>query len=201
MTNAPQDAPDLLQKNPETTTEDIAEPFVTLYRRARHRFCHEVMKCPSAQSVWDATMRPTWSPSDNTIGYNERLSKLISRSWDEARPPVQQAARFIEADPTLLDIHSGLAHTFDVRKGHVMPEKIALFNLRMWVTRGLRQFWDRKLTGELTALLGVQSNGVQLKGMAPKPLLQARINAPQDLSSNPADAHADCPRHSVPSNR
>ena len=191
MTDLSHDAPDLLHKNPETD-DDIADPFIDLYRQARRCFCHEVLEYSAFDSVWDVATRPGWSPTiHNPIDYDGRLSKLVSRSWDEARPPVQQAAPFIETDPTLLDVHSGLAHTFDVREGRAMPERIALFNLRMWVTRGLRQFWDRRLTGELTALFGVQSNGVQLKGMAPKPLLEAHIRTSHDLSNKYSNSCAD----------
>jgi len=172
--NAPDDAPNLLHYNPETEEEKIAEPFVDLYQKARSHFCQEVLKSTATDSAWDAALRPKWSPADhNTVAYDDRLSRLISRSWDEVRPSFQQAAPYIEADPSLLDVHSGLAHTFDVRESQIMPERIALFNLRLWVSQALHWLWDHRLTGEAIALFAIQTANVKLKGLAPKPMLNA----------------------------
>jgi hypothetical protein len=198
MTNTPDDAPNLLHKNPEST-DAIAEPFTDLYRRARRQFSYEVLKSPSADSAWNAALRPKWSPAEhNPIRYEGRLSKLISRSWDEARPTIQEAAPYIEADPSLLDVHSGLAHTFDVRKGRVIPERVALFNLRLWVSRALRRLWNHRLTGEAAALFGVQTGSVQLKGMIPKPMLSA-LSPSHHLPDKRPDRYANGSRHQSPS--
>jgi hypothetical protein len=190
--DAPDDAPNLLHYNPETEEEKIAEPFVDLYQKARSHFCQEVLKSSTTESAWNAALRPKWSPADhNTVAYDDRLSKLISRSWDEVRPTVQNAAPYIETAPSLLDVHSGLAHTFDVREGQIMPEKIALFNLRLWVSQALHSLWDQRLTGEATALFAIQTATVQLKGMAPKPLLETHISASHDLSNKYSNSCAD----------
>jgi len=201
MMDTSNDTPNLLHYNPETEEENIAEPFMDLYQRARHRFYCEVLKATAAESAWDATLRPKWSPADhNAVAYDERLSKLITRSWDDVRPTVQEAAPYIEADPSLLDVHSGLAHTFDVRKGQVMPERIALFNLRLWTSQSLHWAWDHRLTDTLVALFGVQTKRVQLKGLAPRPMLDAHLNGSHDLSNKPAENHANSQRHPAPSN-
>jgi hypothetical protein len=196
----PKDAPNLLRKDPEST-DDIAAPFMELYQRARRRFCHEVLRSTDSGSPWEASLRPRWSPSDrNPIGFDKRLSKLISSSWAEVRPTVQEAAPYIEADPSLLDIHSGLAHTFDVRKGQVLPERIALFNLRLWVTRALHSLWKDRLTGEAAALFGVRSDTVQLKGLVPEPMLGA-LSPSHSLPDKCPNPYADRPRHSTTSKR
>jgi hypothetical protein len=201
MKNVPHDAPDLLHKNPETAPQAIAEPFIGLYQRARNHFWREVLKLPTVNSAWNAALRPKWSPADrNYVSYDDRLSKLISRSWDEVRPTVQEAAPYIEADPTLLDVHSGLAHTFDVREGHVMPERVALFNLRLWVTQALHSLWNDRLTGEASALFAVLKDSVQLKGLVPKPMLSA-LSPSHDLSNKSTGAHANRQRHSATGNR
>lgn len=200
MTNVPDDAPNLLHKNPEST-DKIATPFIGLYRRARHQFSHEVLKSPSADSAWNAALRPKWSPSDhNPIRYQGRLSKLISRSWDEVRPTVQEAAPYIEADPSLLDVHSGLAHTFEVRKGQVMPERVALFNLRLWISQSLHRLWDNRLTGEAAALFAVRQATVQLKGLVPEPMLGA-LSPSHNLPDKGPDRYANGTRHPSPSHR
>jgi hypothetical protein len=202
MNNVPDDAPDLLHKNPETTPDIIANKFVGLYRRARRHFCQEALKSTTTDSAWDAALRPEWSPADhNPVEFDERLSKRISRSWDEVRPPVQQTAPYIEADPSLLDVHSGLAHTFDVREGQIMPERIALFNLRLWMSRSLHWLWDHRLTGELVALFGVQTGSVQLEGLSPKPMLDACLNGSHDFPNKSTDTHANRQRHPAPSDR
>jgi hypothetical protein len=199
MTNVPDDAPNLLRKNPETASDDIAVPFMDLYRRARHRFSKKILKSPSAHSAWDAALRPRWSPADrNPIGFDKRLSKLISRSWAEVRPTVQEAEPYIESDPSLLDVHSGLAHTFDVRTGQVLPERVALFNLRLWVTQALHSLWDRRLTGEAAALFGVRADNVQLKGLVPRPMLGA-LSASHNLPHKCPNPYAERPRHSASS--
>ncbi len=201
MTNAPDDAPNLLHKNPETTPDDIANEFVGLYQRARSRFCREVLKSPTVDSVWDVAMRPEWSPaSHNTIEYDGRVGKLISRSWDEVRPTIQRIGPFVEADPTLLDVHARLTHTFDVQGGRVGPEKIALFNLRLWTSRSLHWLWGHRKEGDMVALFGVQTGSVQLKGLAPKPMLNARLNASHGLPNKSPDPHANGKRHPAPSN-
>lgn len=200
MTNAPDDAPNLLHKNPEAT-DDVATPFMGLYRRARRQFSHEVLKSTATGSAWDAALRPKWSPADhNPIRYEGRLSKLISRSWDEVRPTVQEAAPYIEADPSLLDVHSGLAHTFDVRKGQVMPERVALFNLRLWISRALHRLWDNRLTGEAAALFAVRQATVQLKGLVPEPMLGV-LSPSHNLLDKGPDHHANGTRHPSPSHR
>ncbi|MCS3782689.1 hypothetical protein [Salinibacter ruber] len=200
MTNAPDDAPGLLHKNPEST-DDISTTFIDLYRRARHQFSHEVLKSTATGSAWKAALRPKWSPADhNTVPYDDRLSKLISRSWDDVRPTVQEAAPYIEADPSLLDVHAGLAHTFDVQKGQVMPERVALFNLRLWISQALHRLWDNRLTGEAAALFGVQTGSVQLKGMIPKPML-GTLSPSHNLSDKGPDHHANGTRHPSPSHR
>ncbi len=168
---------------------------MNLYRRARRQFSCEVLKSPSADSAWNAALRPKWSPVDhNPIRYEGRLSKLISRSWDEVRPTVQEAAPYIEADASLLDVHSGLAHTFDVRKGQVMPERVALFNLRLWISRALHRLWDNRLTGEAAALFAVRQATVQLKGLVPEPMLGA-LSPSHNLPDKGSDRYADCQRH------
>lgn len=200
MTNVPNDAPDLLNKSPEST-DAIAEPFMNLYRRARGHFYHEVLKSSATDSAWEASLRPTWSPAEhNPIRYEGRLSKLISRSWAEVRPTVQEAAPYIEADPSLLDVHSGLAHTFDVRTGEVMPERVALFNLRLWISRALHRLWDHRLTGEAAALFGVRAGSVHLKGMVPKPMLGA-VSPSHSLPDKRPDSNGNRQRHPSPSHR
>lgn len=194
MTNTPDDAPNLLHKNPESTYA-IAEPFMNLYRQARRQFSHEVLTSTATDSAWDAALRPKWSPAEhNPIRYEGRLSKLISRSWDEVRPTVQEAAPYIEADPSLLDVHSGLAHTFDVQKGQVMPERVALFNLRLWISQSLHRLWDNRLTGEAAALFAVRQDTVQLKGLVPEPMLGA-LSPSHNLPDKGPDRYADCQRH------
>lgn len=194
MTNTSDDAPNLLHKNPEST-DKIAPPFTDLYRRARRQFSSEVLESTSADSAWDAALRPKWSPSHhNPIRYEGRLSKLISRSWDEVRPTVQEAAPYIEADPSLLDVHSGLAHTFDVRTGQVMPERVALFNLRLWISQALHRLWDNRLTGEAAALFAVRQATVQLKGLVPEPMLGA-LSPSHHLPDKFPDPHGDSQRH------
>ena len=76
-----------------------------------------------------------------------------------------------------------------------MPERIVLFNLRLWVSQGLHWLWDHRLTGEVVVLFGVQSGSVQLKGLSPKPMLNACLNASHDLSNKPAEDHANRQRH------
>lgn len=191
----PNDAPNLLRKNPETDADDIATPFLELYQRARDRFCDEVLKSTVTDSAWDVALRPKWTPAEhNPIEYKNRLSKLISRSWDEVRPTVQEATPYIEAAPSLLDVHSGLAHTFDVRGGQIMPERVALFNLRIWVTQALHRLWDNRLTGEAAALLRVKPSSVQLKGMLPKPMLGA-LSPSRSLPDKCPDHHGNGKRH------
>jgi hypothetical protein len=54
-----------------------------------------------------------------------------------------------------------------------MPERIALFHLRLWVSQALHWLWDHRLTGEAIALFAIQTANVKLKGLAPKPMLNA----------------------------
>lgn len=171
------DAPDLFHHDPGRDPGPIPDPFVGLYRRARRHLCHEILTHPSVDSVWTAALRLSGSPL-GPIASEKRLGDLIGRAWSEARPTLQQAEVLIEADPTLLDVHSGLPHPLGPREEQMGPVDIATLNLRFWTRRSLRSFWQRRLDGELRALFCAKSScaksaEVKLKGLAPAPLLEA----------------------------
>jgi hypothetical protein len=179
-TSVPDTAPDLFRYNPETEDSKIPGPFMDLYRRARRHFCHEILNRPSVDSPWTAALRSAWDLSSpkrhGSTARKERLTGLIDRTWNEVRPSLQQAEALISADPTLLDVHGGLA--FDCWEEQVGPVDVATLNLRLWTRRSLRSFWERRLDGKLMALFGVQPKRVELKGLAPAPLLEAHPGSP-----------------------
>jgi hypothetical protein len=178
--NTPDDAPNLLRKNPETDEENIDEQFMQLYRLARKHLCYRILQSSFVDSVWESTMRPKWDLEDhNPIEYQSRLDKIINRAWQEIRPATQQVGLFVDADATLLDVHSGLPQSFSMDK--VIPEKVVLLNLRRWITQGLYHFWEHRLTGERYALFNVQKNAVQLKGVVPETILDVYASGPQSV--------------------
>lgn len=169
--NFSDDAPALLHYNPETESEEIHDDFVELYEMARRHLCYMILTDPDVDSVWQSTMRRKWR-SGNHVQYRSRLDAMVNKAWDQICPAEQQIRDLASIDPTLLDVHSGLAHTYDVRRGRVSPEKIARYNLRMWITQALYWFWKRRLDGRRTALFNVQSESVTLEGVVPAVMME-----------------------------
>lgn len=170
--NAPATAPDLLHKNPnknekhDDPSSRIPDECLSLYRRARRAFCREILRSSNA---WTAALRPDWSwQEDNPIQYENRIDRAVHRSWKRAKPNQACVARCARAVPTLMSVHTGLFLGDQDSK-----EDVIRANLRYWVIQGLRVFWNRRLSGEACALLRVRSSGVALRGVAPKPVIEA----------------------------